>query len=101
MDFFLELWLINFFSDNRTYPLVPKKFAVAVILEQDFYATHAETKLPAKYRWLTEEEFYDSDLTLHGMFGNADSEVREQFTFQTSNISLGIRWHFGAIGLYS
>lgn len=64
------------FRDQRSYEVVPNKFVMGVLLEQDFFATHLEfTKIPAKYRWLTEEEFYNADITFHGTFGNVDKEV--------------------------
>lgn len=49
---------------------------MGVLLKQDFSSVKlAWTKLPAKYKWLTEEEFYNADITFHGTFGNKDMEV--------------------------
>jgi hypothetical protein len=67
--------LIYFFRDLRDYPLVPKKFSLAIILEQNYDKILAETTIPYRYQYLTEEEFFQADLTFNGNFGNENMEV--------------------------
>eukprot|EP01127_Copromyxa_protea_P011657 TRINITY_DN2950_c0_g1_i5.p1 TRINITY_DN2950_c0_g1~~TRINITY_DN2950_c0_g1_i5.p1 ORF type:complete len:1521 (-),score=316.91 TRINITY_DN2950_c0_g1_i5:116-4678(-) len=63
-------------TDTRVYPRVPNKFAVGVLLDHDFNNIYQiETVLPRKYQYLTREEFFAANLTLHGAFGNEDMEV--------------------------
>jgi hypothetical protein len=65
------------FRDLQEHPLVPKKFSLAVVLEQNFQDAIAETVIPNRYKFLSEEEFFGADLTFNGNFGNADMEVSD------------------------